>query len=222
MIDRTNAPATAQPSLWDRFAALVDHDGSVAQPILTHLSDPRVPHRDLADALHCLCLLHGRDVGMIAVAHERADHPVARQWFEVAAEGFGRERDWLSRLIAGAGPLPSTPGQAETESVLATQRHALEMLAQSERPGVAIGAAAALVRDWYLLRPTLEAASRRLYVEYLPATLPAPKASQALLETTPMTAGQERSFLFGAQQLLAQQRGMWSLVDARRSARDSQ
>lgn len=220
MVDRTNAPALAA-TLWERFAALVDADGSLAQPILAHLADPRVPHRDLADAFHCLCLLHGRDAGMLAVAHSRAEHPVAKEWFAVAAEGFGRERDWLSRLIAGAGPMPSTPGQTETESTIATQRHALEMLAQSERPGVAVGAAAALVRDWHRLRPTLEAASRRLYVEFAPTALPNPKVSQALLDTTPLTPAEERSFLFGAQQLLAQQRGMWGLVEARRSARDA-
>ena len=218
MIDRT---ATAQPAsgLWERFAALIDGDGSVAQPALVRLGDPRVPLRDLADALHCLCQLHGRDAGMIAVAQAHSDHPVAREWFAVAAVGFAEERDWLSRLVSAAGPLPSTPGQNESESAIATQRHALEMLAQSERAGVPTGAASALVFDWHRLRPTLVGIAGRLYVDSVPSRLPSLKASQALLEVTPLPAHAERGFLFGAQQFLAQQRGLWGLIDARASAR---
>lgn len=156
---------------------------------------------------------------MIAVAQARSTHPVAREWFAVAAAGFASERDWLSRLVSAAGPLPSTAGQTESENAIATQRHALEMLAASERAGVATGAASALVFDWHRLRPTLEAVARRLYVESAPTRLPSLKASQALLEATPVPAAAERGFLFGAQQLLAQHRGLWGLVDARASAR---
>lgn len=209
----------AQPSLYDRFAALVDADGSRPQRALVQLADPRVAPRDLADALHCLCLLHGRDAGMIAVAQARSEHPVAAQWFAVAADAFSHERDWLSRLIAAAGPLPSTPGQTDSENAIATQRHALEMLAQSERRGVATGAAAALVRDWYALRPMLEAAARRLYIDVAPTRLPSPKVSQALLDSTLLSPVEERGFLFGAQQLCAQHRGLWGLVEARAKAR---
>lgn len=213
--------AVAQParSLWDRFAAIVETDGSTAQPALVRLNDPRAQLRDLADALHCLCQLHGRDAGMIAVAQARTSHPVAREWFAVAAAGFADERDWLSRLVAAAGPVPSTPGQMDSESAIATQRHALEMLAQSERAGVAIGAASAFVFDWHRLRPTLESIAHRLYVESPPTRLPSLKASQALLEATPVPADATRGFLFGTQQVLAQQRGLWSLIDARASAR---
>lgn len=218
--DATTLHRQPQASLSARFIALVDADGSASQPVLKHLAETRVPARDLADAFHCLCLLHGRDAGMIAVARIRSEHPVARQWFDVAADAFSAERDWLSRLIAAAGPLPSTPGQTETENAITTQRHALEMLAQSERRGVATGAAAALVHDWHALRPMLEAASRRLYVEVAPSRLPAAKVSQALLDATPLTPVEERGFLFGAQQTCAQQRALWGLVEARRVARD--
>lgn len=218
MVDQL-AAAQPAPALWDRFAALVDGDGSIAQPALVRLNDPRAPLRDLADALHCLCQLHGRDAGIIAVAQARSSHPVAREWFTVAAAGFAGERDWLSRLVSAAGPLPSTPGQTDSEAAIATQRHALEMLAQSERSGVATGAASAFVLDWHRLRPTLESIALRLYVDAVPTRLPSLKASQALLTATPVPAAAERGFLFGAQQLLAQQRGLWGLVDARASAR---
>lgn len=222
MPDRASPAALpASPTLHARFAALVDADGSATQPVLAALADPRAAARDLADAFHCLCLVHGRDAGMIATALARTAHPVAREWLLVADEGFARERDWLSRLSAAAGPLPSTPGQTESENVLATQRHTLDMLAQSERRGVAVGAAAALVADWLRLRPVLEAAGRRLYVEPVPTSLPTPQASQALLDAAAPTAPEERGFLFGAEQLLAQQRGLWALVESRRAARGS-
>ena len=207
------------PGLYERFAALVDADGSGAHPVVAHLRQPRVPNRDLADALHCLCLLHGRDAGVVAVAHARSQHPVAREWFAVAADAFSAERDWLSRLVAGAGPVPSTPGQTETENAIATQRHALVMLAQSERRGVATGAAAALIHDWQALRPMLEATGRRLDVACRPTRLPSAKVSQALLDSTPVGAVEERGFLFGAQQYCAQQRGLLGLIEARLKAR---
>ena len=40
------------------------------------------------------------------------------------------ERATLVKLVAAVGPLPSTPGQAETEAAIAGQRHALDMLAR--------------------------------------------------------------------------------------------
>ena len=54
----------------------------------------------------------------------------------------------LARLVVAAGPMPSTPNHAEAESAINTQRHALDMLSQSDRNGCAIGAAFALALDW--------------------------------------------------------------------------
>ncbi len=42
----------------------------------------------------------------------------------------------------------------------------------------------------------------------------------ALLAQTPLSPGVERAMLFGAEQFLAQHRGLWQLLEARASARD--
>ena len=42
----------------------------------------------------------------------------------------------------------------------------------------------------------------------------------ALLAQSPTAPGVERAMLFGAEQMLAQHRGLWHLLEARASARD--
>ncbi|MEX6641314.1 hypothetical protein V2A36_33310, partial [Pseudomonas aeruginosa] len=80
------------------------------------------------------------------------------------ASGFADERTYLAHLTAAVGPLPSTPGQAESESALVGERHALEMLARSERRGCATGAVAALLYDWRAIRRVLDVAAERFGV----------------------------------------------------------
>ena len=161
-------------------------DGSVTHPHLSFLVSPAAPARDLSDAVHALCAVHG-------------DHP---------------------GLAAAAGPLPSTPGQADTEAALIASRHALEMLAKSERRGCATGAVAALVQDWATIRLLLDHAAARFGVEAAPAAFPSPRATAAQLATLGATPASQRAVNFGAQQLLAQHRGMWDLLEARASARE--
>ena len=54
-----------------------------------------------------------------------------REWLREAADGFERERLYLVRLTSAVGPLPSTPGAAQSESALVALRHAIETLAKS-------------------------------------------------------------------------------------------
>ena len=215
-------PAVAPPSQgFDRLEGLIAADGSAPQPALIRLADPRVAAADLADALHCLGLLHGQHQGVMETTLGRTDHPVFREWLNVAHEAFARERDWLVRLISAAGPLPSTPGQTASENAIATQRHALIMLAQSDRPGCAGGACIALALDWLTIRRLLHAIAQRLYVDLPPSRLPDLRVSRALYDMTAKAPAIERGLLFGAQQLLAQHRGLWHLVDARACARSA-
>ena len=102
--------------------------------------------RDLADCVHLLCSLHGNPPSLIELAHRHSAEGFARDWLARAAEAFERERLFLVRLTSAVGPLPSTPGAAETEAALNAQRNALEILATSERRGCALGAAAALAK----------------------------------------------------------------------------
>lgn len=218
----TTTAFAAMPDDWQPIASLLATDGSAVAPAMARLSAPRVPLRDVADALHYLCLLHGRHPGPVDFARDRAVVPVVREWLAVAADGFSGEREWLARLVAAVGPAPSTANQTASESAVATQRHALEMLAMSDRKGCALGAAAALVMDWHDIRVWLDGVGERLGLTPPPSRLPTLGASRERLQTAsiPITPDQARAFHFGAQQLLAQQRGLWTLIECRAEARD--
>lgn len=209
----------ALPDGWQPITALLANDGSGASAALARLSSPRAPLRDIADAVHCLCLLHGHRQGPIDAARDRAEAPMAREWLAAAAEGFAGEREWLARLVSAVGPMPSTVNQTAAETAIGTQRHAIEMLVTSERRGCALGAAAALVMDWHDVRDLLDRVGDRLGLVPPPNYLPTLAGSRDLLRTAPITPEQTRAFHFGAQQMLAQQRGLWNLIDARSEAR---
>lgn len=194
------------------LARLLASDGTAAHPHAAALLAPRAPTRDLGDAVHALCTVHGHHPDLPTLIAARTSDPAPREWLTLAAEGFAADRAALARLVAAAGPLPSTPGNAASAAALNTERQTLEQLARSERAGVAFGAAAALVEDWRAVRLILARAADRFGVGLDLPTLPAPAT---LLAATP-----ERAAAFGAQQLLAQHRGLWSLLDARSSARN--
>ncbi len=175
--------------------------------------------RNLADALHLFCSLHGRHPGVIDVAALHTNQNAARAWLLNAVDGFAVERSFLTKLVVAAGPLPSTPGQAESESAVNGQRHALEMLAKSDRTGCAIGAAMTLVIDWHGVRDVLDHASKRWGVTVPECKLPSVAQTHALAGQLSETPGIERAIAFGAQQILNQHRGLWDLLDARQIAR---
>lgn len=202
------------------MGALTASDGCSDHPYLRRLAEPGAPLRDLADAAHYLCLLHGRHPGVIDHALEHAQLPVESGWIEAAAQGFAVERAYLVRIVAAAGPLPSTPGQAESEAAAHAQRHALDMLAQSDRAGCATGAALALALDWDAIRQLLDAAAHRLGLAPPPSQLPPPEETGTVIDDLAREATVERAMLFGAQQMFAQHRGLLDLLEARAGARD--
>ncbi|MFL6801144.1 MAG: DUF6975 family protein, partial [Sphingomicrobium sp.] len=143
--------------------ARVAGDGCARHPHLNALLEASGPHtgRDLSDAVHLLCSLHGHYPGLIELALQRSPTGPSQSWLTHASEAFERERLYLVRLTSAVGPLPSTPGAAETEASLVAARHALETLAHSERKGCALGAATALVGDWWPIRRLLDRAAAR-------------------------------------------------------------
>jgi hypothetical protein len=175
--------------------------------------------RGLADAVHFLCALHGRYPGVIDHAGGRIVHPAARAWIAQATYAFAGERAYLARLAVAAGPVPSTPGAASSDSTALAQRHAVEMLAKSERNGCALGAAMAVVLDWAGVRIALDAAARRFGVD-VPAYQAADRDGiAALADGFAQEAAAQRALLFGAEQILLQHRGLWDLLEARHEAR---
>lgn len=197
------------------LAALVAADGSAGVAFALRLAAPGALTRDLADAVHSLCALHGRHPGMIDHALARTASPA--EWLVESAHAFASERAYLARLTSAAGPLPSTPGQAESAAAVAGQRHAFDMLVRSDRAGCAIGAAAALVLDWRAVRAVLNAAARRFGVNEAACALPSLAVILADLDPSiPI----ERARAFAAQQVLAQHRGLWQLLESRAVARE--
>ena len=197
---------------WDVVVRLGDTDGSAVHPHLRRLLGPGPPQRCLSDAVHALCDVHGRHPGMIDDALLHGVQPGSLLWLEAAAIGFAVERRYLAELTAAVGPLPSTPGQAMAETALAGVRHALSILAESQRAGCASGAVAALLQDWPAIRLVLDIAALRFGVTVPAAALPA-------LDGGVAAPGTDRAIGFGAQQLFAQHRGLWSLLEARAGAR---
>ena len=202
------------------LACITGH-GSASHPYLGSDELLKGPHcaRNQADAVHFLCVLHGRYPGVIDHAANRTVDPLARGWFNGAIEGFGVERAFLTKLAVAAGPLPSTPGASDNDAVLRAQRHAIEMLAQSERSGCALGAALALVLDWGAIRVVLDIAAKRFGIESPPYRLTDTTAIRSLADRVEGGQGIKRALLFGAEQMALQHRGLWDLLEARQQAR---
>ncbi|OYY89646.1 MAG: hypothetical protein B7Y45_10970 [Sphingomonas sp. 28-66-16] len=205
---------------WTTIAGLAEADGSGNHATVLALGKPQAAARDIADAVHLLCMLHGHLPGVLDHAAGRNRLPAAQGWLEESVEAFAIERALLARLASAAGPLPSTPGQAESEATVVAQRHALEMLSQSDRTGCAIGGAVALVVDWEAIRTVLDTAADRFGFTAPAARLPHLAETATLVAAAADTPAAERAMAFGAQQVLAQHRGLWNLLDARASARN--
>ena len=197
-------------------------DGSARHSHLHALAEASGPHaaRDLADAVHLLCKLHGSHPGLVELALSLTPAGAANRWLGRATDGFERERLYLVRLTAAVGPQPSTPGAAETESALVAQRHALEILARSERNGCALGAATALVSDWWPIRRLLDRAAARVGIECPAPSLPDEASVMEAIDSACDTPASERALAFGGEQLLLQHRGLLDLLEARAAARD--
>jgi hypothetical protein len=201
--------------------ARVAGDGCARHSHLNALLDAVGPHtgRDLSDAVHLLCSLHGRYPGLVEVALQRCPDGPVQSWLSRASEAFERERLYLVRLTSAVGPLPSTPGAAETEASLVAARHALETLALSERKGCALGAATALVGDWWPIRRLLDRAAARAGLQCPAPSLPDEASIVEVIGLSSDGPASERALAFGSEQLLLQHRALFDLLEARASAR---
>lgn len=212
--------AAIQARLDDAVVRLVRDQGSAVAMNSAQIASPR-RLRGLADVLHHLVNLHARPPGLLAAA---ATARVPAAWHPVlcaAADAFHTERRWLIDLTAAAGPLPSTPGQAESEAALTAQMQAIDWLGRSERVGCAQGAAFAFCLDWQVIRAQLAIAGDALGVATPPSPYPDETEVRTALSEAEVTLPQSRATMFGAEQLVQQHAGMWRLLDARAAVRDS-
>jgi hypothetical protein len=200
------------------LVACVAEHGSATHPYFASpalVSGPEAA-RNLADAVHFLCALHGRHPGVLDHAATRNAGPRARIWLAAAAEAMAEERLHLTRRAVAAGPKPSTPGGSGSETAILSQRGALATLALSDRRGCALGAALAFAADWHAIREILDAADRRVGVDPRPRR---PGEIETLTEVAEEACENERALLFGAQQMSLQHRALWDLLEARQQAR---
>jgi len=216
-----SARAATAPDAIDALLSFVGEEASAAHPHVRTLliADNAIASRNLADALHHLSMLHGRHPGVLDHAAARTTEPVARKAMFALAEIFVGERDMLGRLVVAAGPIPSTPGQSESEASVVAQRHAIEMLAQSDRQGCALGAGLALALDWHMVRRVMLAGATRFGVETRTAALPGALAIAEIARAGCTTSAMERALVFGGHQIAQQHRGLWDLMEARARAR---
>ena len=217
-----NRSVGRQPvSVAETQLARVAGEGCARHPYLSALLEASGPHtgRDLSDAVHLLCSLHGRYPGLIELALQRSSSGPAQVWLSQASEAFERERLYLVRLTSAVGPLPSTPGAGETESSLVAARHALETLAHSERKGCALGAATALVGDWWPIRRLLDRAAARVGIQSPAPSLPDEESVIEVINSSSDALAGDRALAFGSEQLLLQHRALLDLLEARAEAR---
>src|SRR3954465_8120318 len=209
-----------QVSVAEAQLARVAGEGCARHSYLNSLLEVSGRHsgRDMADAVHLLCSLHGRYPGLIELALQRCSKGPVHEWLERASDAFERERLYLVRLTSAVGPLPSTPGAAETEAGLVAARHALETLATSERDGCALGAATALVCDWWPVRRLLDRAAARVGTEAPAPSLPDESSVVSIVDSAAVTPGSARALAFGGEQLLLQHRALLDLLEARAGA----
>ena len=211
----------------NQLVELIAHEGTAAHAYCAPavLGDRQSFVRDLvdfADFVHLVTLLHGQVPGLIDHAASRTAEVAARSWLLQGLDAFAAEREYLGRLCVAVGPLPSTAGHHETSTIIAQQRHAVEMLAQSDRRGCALGTAITMVLEWEAIRAVLDAGAIRLGIEPPANRLPSRTETLALINALPDPDRMSRAMTFGASQLLGQHRGMWDLLEARAAVRREQ
>ncbi|WP_411290714.1 DUF6975 family protein [Sphingorhabdus sp.] len=204
---------------------LVDGSWSVVAPLVHFLNDGplRPPLRSpgknaraalLADISHFMHILHGRHPGLIEYASQNADD-AAQPWLMKAMDGMLAERIYLYKLTVTAGPIRRLPGQDKISSLVECQAKNFQMLATSGRQGCSSGAAIAFVLDWHQTRPLLDIVAQEMGLMPKSLVLPSVLECQQLAEKLNPDVGYRRAMAFGADQTLAQQRGLWQLIVAR-------
>ena len=217
----SSVETAGRPTAGQQLPASVAEQGSASHPYVHSEALLHGPDcaRNLADAIHFLCTLHGRYPGVIDHAAVRVVEPGPRAWLANASHAFAGERAYLARLAVAAGPVPSTPGAGDSDATVLGQRHAIEMLAQSERNGCAVGAAMAVVLDWAAIRGVLDVAAVRFGIESPRFGAADTSVIADVADGFASTPALQRALHFGAQQILIQHAGLWDLLEARQQAR---
>lgn len=169
----------------------------------------------VADVAHFINVSHGRHPGVIDHAAHKIVDDAARKWLVRAIDAFAVERAFLNALTVAAGPERRHNGENKVAALILGQAKNFEMLATSDRKGCPAGAAIAFAIDWQRSRPLLSAVALHTGLDVPTCTLPDIGECSELAEKLGATEGYRRAMRFGAEQILAQQRGLWQLISAR-------
>lgn len=175
----------------------------------------------IADIAHYLCVAHGKHPGVIEYATSKIVDDCSREWLIEAANGFVRERIYLTDLTVAAGPISRLTGQDETDMLIINQSKHYQMLASSDRRGCPIGASTAFVLDWHNIRPLIDRIALQLNVSIPELAIPSIARTQDLLEIYADSQNIVRAINFGVDQILSQQRAFWNIISARAAARNA-
>lgn len=210
------------------FVEAVLGDGSVGvtAPLTAFISDSairpdlRSPYKYargalVADVAHFINISHGRHPGIIDHAAHKIVDDAARKWLIRAIDAFTTERAFLNALTVAAGPERRRNGENKVAALITGQSKNFEMLASSDRKGCSAGAAIAFAIDWQRSRPVLAAVALHVGLDVPKCTLPAIDECSDLAERLGTSESYRRAMRFGAEQILAQQRGLWQLIAAR-------
>lgn len=214
--------------LGDAFVRSILSDGSltVVAPLLSflanrhdkpHLRPPGKSARAalLADISHFMHISHGRHPGLIEYAAQKIVDDAARDWLVQAIDGMLGERAFLNRLTVTAGPIRRLNSQNKVNALVESQAKNFQMLATSDRKGCSAGAAITFVLDWQQTRPLLDIVAHEMGLAPTPVNLPPVAECAKLAQKLDQAEGYRRAMAFGANQTLAQQRGLWQLIVAR-------
>lgn len=214
--------------LSNAFVRKILSDGSlsVITPLVTFLSDGQ--HRPalrasgkatkaalLADIAHFMHISHGRYPGVVEYAAQKILDDAVRGWLIRAIDAMLVERAFLNMLTVTAGPIRRLASQDNINAVVDGQAKNFQMLATSDRKGCAFGAAIAFVLDWHQTRPLLDIVAHQMGLASPTVTLPSLAECVLLVQSEDRGDNFRRAMAFGAEQTLAQQRGLWRLVVAR-------
>jgi len=200
--------------------SLIAKDGSATHPHVQALQSATAnpssqPLPLLADAAHYLGLLYGKFPGVMEYAATHITDNAARKWLIDTCDAFTEERAFLARLSVELGPVPSTSNHSNSDATVLQLRHTLEMLAQSERRGCALGAAATLALDWATIRRLLDQAAIRIGLEPILSAMPDRNATLAVLRDLDGDDLMMRAIRFGGRQLLHQHDSLWTMLGQR-------
>ncbi len=208
-------------AIWTGLDPALFEGGAGEHPWMRRLaSDPgRGAGPDLADAIHWLALLHGGAAGLVDGASLLARSDRERRFLNGAFDAWQSERAALASLAVAVGPVPSTSGHHLDEVTTADLAHAIATLATSERDGVSLGAATALIVEWHGLRALMERAAERFGCDIRPCVLPSQADLLATVAGFIDAPGVERAMAFGADQLVRQHGTFVAMLQRRSAAR---